>query len=84
MTALILHVETRGKVGTEKQSLRRAQEHRKDVLSNEANFAVSTYLSRRALPKIFGFTKFMITKKRSKTTWPSSTWLNTVQTQSRG
>ena len=35
MTALVLHVEIRVKIGTEKQFLRRAQEHRKNVLSNE-------------------------------------------------
>ena len=35
VTALVLHVEIRVKIGTEKQFLRRAQEHRKIVLSNE-------------------------------------------------
>ena len=35
VTAFILHVEIRVKIGTEKQFLRRAQEHRKNVLSNE-------------------------------------------------
>lgn len=35
VTAFIVHVEIIVKIGTEKQFLRRAQEHRKNVLSNE-------------------------------------------------
>ena len=55
MTALILHVETRGKVGTEKQSLRRAQEHRKDVLSNGPKFRCFDISVEESAPKNFRF-----------------------------
>ena len=61
MTALVLHAEIRVKIGTEKQFLRRAQEHKKMFSQMSQGVAVSTYLSRKALPKISGFTKFMMT-----------------------
>ena len=84
MTAFIVHVEIRVKIGTEKQFLRRAQEHRKNVLSNEPKCRCFDISVEESAPQNFRLYEVYDDLEAFKNTWRPSTWRNIVRTQSRG